>query len=403
MDVTQLFTPEFKRNPYPFYDAIRAEGEVVTLDGLETSVVTSYAGVREALRRPDLRSGMSADFVATGGGEERWRERSPTTWAFSQQALLFRSGADHGRLRRLVSKAFTPRVVSGLRARVEGLVDSLLDEIDDRREMDLISDFAYPLPLVVIAELLGVAVEDREKLRSWSAPIAAILDGATRQTELDRAEPAAAALKDFLSQEIDRHREEPGDDLIDGLLAAVDEGDRLSEEEMVATCMLILIAGHETTTNLLASGMLAMLRQGDAWDELCCEPGLAPSAVDELLRFDGPVQFTSRRTVGRVEFRGHTIEDDQELMLVLGAANRDPAHFEAPNRIDIRRQPNDHLAFGLGSHFCLGSSLARMEASVALFGLATRLPGLELAADPDTLSYRPGFAIRALEKLPLRW
>ncbi len=401
-DLTDLFTPEFHRNPYEIYRAFREQGALLDL-GVGSYVATSHELVREAFRRPDLRAGMGPDYLASGGGDDRWAERSPSTWRFATQAMLFRNGADHTRLRKLVSKAFTPRRVLGLRDRVERLVDELLDGLVERGEMDLVQDFAYPLPLVVIAELLGIPSEDREQLKRWSQPLTMILDGMTREHALEEAEVAARQLDAYLLDQFEAHRQNPGDGLIDGLLAAHDEGDRLSDDELAATCTLILVAGHETTTNLLGNGVLALMQQREAWLQLRAEPDLVPSAVEELLRFDSPVQFTARRTIGELEFGGETIADDQEIVLVLGAANRDPARFDEPDRLILDRGDNDHVAFGLGQHFCLGASLARTEAQAAFAGLARRLPGLELAADPETLGYRPGFAIRALEKLPVRW
>jgi cytochrome P450 len=403
MDVTRLFTPEYQRDPYPFYDEIRDEGPLARIDGMDGWMASHHEVVRTLLRSPDLRSGMSADFERSGGDEERWRERSPTTWSFVMSSMLFRDGADHDRLRRLVSRAFTPRVVRGLRGRVDAFVEKLLDGICEAREMDLVADFAYPLPLTVIAELLGFPHEDLPSLRQWSRPITAILDGMTRPTHLESAEIGASALVGYLLDQFERKRNHPGEDLLDGLLEAHDEGDRLDDEELVSTCMLLLIAGHETTTNLLANGVLALMRNPAQWQRLCTDPGLVPSAVEELLRYDSPVQFTARRTTREITLYGERIDEDQEIVMLLGAANRDPRQFGAPNELVLDREPNDHLAFGLGSHFCVGSSLARMEAQAALRGLARRIPDLELDADPETLGYRPGFAIRALERLPVRW
>jgi cytochrome P450 len=291
-------------------------------------------------------------------------------------------------------------MVERLRPRIEKLVDELLDAACDRDEFDLIADFAFPLPVTVIAELFGVPAEDAGKLKRWSVPLAQILDGMTRSSKLLEAEAAALEMRDYLRVQFARHRAQPGEDLLDGLLAARDQGDRLSEDELFGACMLLLLAGHETTTHLIGNGVLALLRQRSQWERLCRDPGLAPGAVEECLRFDGPVQFTSRRPSQDVEVFGQRIPEEQEVVLVLAAANRDPARFPDPDRLDIGRRDDAHLSFGQGMHFCLGASLARLEATLAFGALARRLPKLELAT--DDVRWRPGFAIRALTALPVR-
>jgi cytochrome P450 len=398
IDVSRLFTPEFHANPYPVYHEIRAEGPLLAIPGFESLLATGYEVVASILRDPRFRSGFPRD--AAQGADAEWAAKSPTTFHTFQRMMLLAHGADHARLRGLVSRAFTPRMVERLRPRIEKLLDELLDAVAARGEIDLLRDFAYPLPVTVIAELFGVPAEDAEALKRWSVPLAQILDSMTRGSKLLEAEEAALAMKDYLQMQFERHRARPGEGLIDGLLAARDQGDRLSEDELFATCMLLLLAGHETTTNLIGNGVLALLRQRREWERLCRDPALAPGAVEECLRYDGPVQFTSRRPVGDVEVLGRTLRDDQEVMLVLAAANRDPARFPDPDRLDIARRDDAHLAFGHGPHFCLGASLARLEATLAFRALARRFPNLDLAT--DELTWRPGFAIRALSALPVR-
>ncbi len=397
VDIARLFTPEFHANPYPVYHEIRAEGPLLEIPGLGGWLATGYEGVASILRDARFRSGFPRD---VSGEDAEWAAKSPTTFHAFQRMMLRADGADHARLRGLVSRAFTPRMVERVHPRVQKLVDELLDGVAGRREIDLLRDFAYPMPVTVIAELFGVPAEDAERLKRWSVPLAQILDGMTRASKLLEAESAALEMQDYLRAQFERHRARPGEGLIDGLLAAHDQGDRLSEDKLLAACMLLLIAGHETTTNLIGNGALALLRQRGEWERLCRDPGLAPGAVEECLRYDGPVQFTSRRPVGDVELLGRTLRDDQEVMLVLAAANRDPARFPDPDRLDITRRDDAHLAFGHGTHFCLGASLARLEATLALRALARRFPKLELAT--DELTWRPGFAIRALVSLPVR-
>ncbi len=398
IDVTRLFTPEFHANPHPFYHEIRAEGRLLTIAGFESWLATGYEEVASILRDARFRSGFPRD--AAQGADAVWAEQSPTTFHTFQRMMLLQSGTDHARLRGLVSRAFTPRMVERLRPRIEKLVDEILDAVAPRGEIDLIRDFAYPLPVTVIAELFGVPAEDAERLKRWSVPLAQILDGMTRNSKLSEAEQAALEMQDYLRAQFENHRAQPGEGLIDGLLAARDQGDRLSEDELLATCMLLLLAGHETTTNLVGNGVLALMRSRSQWDRLCREPELVPGAVEELLRYDGPVQFTSRRPVEDVEVFGRRIPEDQEVVLVLAAANRDPERFPSPDALDVTRTDNAHLAFGHGAHFCLGASLARLESALALRALAQRFPKLELAT--DELRWRPGFAIRALTALPVR-
>jgi cytochrome P450 len=398
IDITRLFTPEFHADPHPLYHELRAEGPLVTIAGFESWLATGYEVVACLLRDGRFRSGFPRD--SAEGPDAEWAQKSPTTFHTFQRMMLLAHGADHARLRGLVSRAFTPRMVERLRPRIQKLVDELLDAASGRDEIDLIRDFAYPLPVTVIAELFGVPTEDAEKLKRWSVPLAQILDGMTRSSKLLEAEEAALEMRDYLRVQFGRHRAQPGEDLLDGLLAARDEGDRLSEDELFGACMLLLLAGHETTTNLIGNGVLALLRQRGQWERLCRDPGLAPGAVEECLRFDGPVQFTSRRPTLDVEVFGQRIPEEQEVVLVLAAANRDPARFPDPDRLDIGRRDDAHLSFGHGMHFCLGASLARLEATLAFGALARRLPKLELAT--DDVRWRPGFAIRALTALPVR-
>jgi cytochrome P450 len=400
VDVSRLFTPEFHANPHPVYHEIRAEGPLLdlALPGFESWIATGYDVVAAVLRDARFRSGFPRD--AERGEDAEWAAKSPTTFRAFQDMMLMAHGADHARLRGLVSRAFTPRTVERLRPRIEKLVDELLDACAGRGEIDLLGDFAYPLPVTVIAELFGIAAEDSERLKRWSVPLAQILDGMTRPGKLLEAEAAALEMQEYLRAQFARHRARPGEGLIDGLLAARDQGDRLSEDELFATCMLLLLAGHETTTNLIGNGVLALLRERREWERLCRDPGLAPGAVEECLRHAGPVQFTSRRPVGDVELLGRRIRDDQEVLLVLAAANRDPGQFPDPDRLDVGRRDPAHLAFGHGAHFCLGASLARLETTLAFDALARRFPGLELATDAP--AWRPGFAIRALVALPVR-
>jgi cytochrome P450 len=370
MDVDRLFTPEFHADPYPFYREMREEGRILEIPGFDSFIATGFEEIESILKDARFKSGFSR---SDNDYDRQWEARSPRTFDFFRRNMLGSNPPDHTRLRGLVSSAFTPRMVERLRPRVEAIVSKLIDEVQPRGAMDVVHDFAYPLPLTVIAELLGIPAEDREQLKRWSQPFTRILDGMTREAHLEEAEAAAHEMSAYFRAQFARHRLRPGDDLIDALLAAHDQGDRLSEDELLATCMLLLVAGHETTTNLMGNGLLALLREHDEWERLRRHPELAPAAVEECLRYDAPVQFTSRRPWEDVEIFGKPVPADMEIVLVLG--------------------------FGQGIHFCLGASLARLEASIAFRALAQRLPDLDLAC--ETVSYRPGFAIRALESLPV--
>jgi hypothetical protein len=396
-DLSRLFSPEFHADPYPFYAEWRAEDRLLDPGSGVSVIATGYEEVRTILCDPRFKSGFSEEEVAGGSA---WEARSPTTFHFFGSSLLGKNPPDHTRLRGLVSRAFTPRVVEGLRPRVEAIVEKLLDAAAERGTIDLVADFAYPLPVTVIAELLGLPAGDAERLKRWSQPLTQILDGATRESKLEEAEAAARELQAYFREQFERHRASPGRDLLDGLLAAHDAEDRLSDPELMAICMLLLVAGHETTTNLIGNGVLALQRRREQWERLRRDPGLAPRAVEECLRYDPPVQFTSRRPAQELEIFGKRIARDREVVLVLGAANRDPARFPDPDRLDVGREDNPHLAFGQGIHFCLGASLARLEAQLALRSLVRRFPDLELAGGEP--ARRAGFAIRALVALPVR-
>jgi len=313
--------------------------------------------------------------------------------------MLFRDPPDHTRLRTLVNKAFTPRRVERLRPRVQALVDELLDAAAPAGRMDLVADLAVPLPIIVIAELLGVPVEDRERLKVWSDHVAMLIDGTLREEHLGVALPSFGELVDYLKHVVEARRKEPQDDLISSLVAAQDADDRLDDFEVLGTCVLILGAGHETTTNLIGNGALALLRDRPAWERLRREPGLVPSAVEELLRYDSPVSVTSRLPKEDVVLHGHRIPKGCEINAVIASANRDAGRFPDADRLVLDRPDNRHLAFGQGAHFCLGAPLARLEGRIALGALARRFPHLALADDDPPL--RPGFVLRGRTALPV--
>jgi len=384
--------PEFVADPYPTYHRLRTE-DPVHHSPLGFWVLTRYDDVVAALRDPRLAKEAIASFVAA-----RFGAPVPAMGL----SMLDRDPPDHTRLRGLVSKAFTPRVVEGLRPRIQQIVDGLLDGAAGRRSMDLIEEFAYPIPVIVICEMLGVPVEDHERFKGWSLDVARGLDlvWLGPDSEVGRRSIAARqALGEYFRGLIAQRRAAPRNDLLSGLIAAEEAGDKLNEIELLATCILLLIAGHETTVNLIGNGTLALLRHRDQLERLRREPGLIATAVEELLRFDGPVQRTARIPSEDVSFGGRTIAKGEMVMPFIGAADRDPAQFPSPDRLDIGRTDNRHIAFGWGIHFCLGAPLARIEGQIAINTLVRRLPKLELATGQP--EYRQSLTLRGLKALPV--
>jgi cytochrome P450 len=391
--------PGFRANPYPIYNRMREETPV--FEGPFGLVLSRYADIAGMLRDPRASSDGRktenfAQFVAAQGlNLEEEMSRG--------QSFLGLDPPDHTRLRGLVSKAFTPKVVEGLRPRIAKFVSDVLDDVSLRGEMDVIEDLAYPLPVQIICEMLGVPPEDHVKFREWSKDAARSLDPDFVLTadELARREQRFSDFQGFFEDLIDKRRADRRDDLISALISVGEDGDRLTHEELISTCVLLLVAGHETTVNLIGNGMLALLRNPAQLQLLRDDPDLAKTATEETLRFDPPVQFTMRIATEDMQFDGKTLRKGQQAILLLGAANRDPAQFRDPERLDIRREDNRHLAFGMGIHFCLGAPLARIEGQIALTEMVKRLPDLELAvAEPP---YKENLVLRGLDALPVRF
>jgi pimeloyl-[acyl-carrier protein] synthase len=387
--------PEFLADPYPTYHRLRAE-DPVHHSPLGFWVLTRYEDVSSVLRDPRFVKEPLAALVAARFGAE-----VPRGVGLS---MLDRDPPDHTRLRSLVSTAFTPRVVEGLRPRIQQIVDDLITRAEAAGGMDVIEEFAYPIPVNVICEMLGVPVADHERFRGWSLDIARGLDSIwlPPDSEIPRRSAASRhAISDYFRGLIAQRRASPRSDLLSALIAAEAAGDKLSEEELVATCILLLIAGHETTVNLIGNGMLALLRHPAELRRLRESPGLITSAVEELLRYDGPVQRTARVASADATIGGRTIAKGDMVMPFIAAADRDPAQFPEPDRLDLSRSDNRHIAFGWGIHFCLGAPLARIEGQIAIDALVRRLPGLELAThEPE---YRQSLTLRGLKTLPVKF
>lgn len=385
----------FNRNPYPVYRQLREAGPVILDEGSQTVGLFGYDDVARALRDPRLKAARSDLFLSWLTPE---RQEAFAALAESQRnMMLFSDPPGHTRLRGLVNKAFTPRVVDAMRERIAAIVDDVLRPLDAHAEFDVIDTIAYPLPVLVILDLLGVPGTDRDRLKRLSDAFAAFIGGSAGDPGVPEAANAGILeLNAYFREAIARKRREPGPDLISGLIAAEEQGTVLSEDEMLATCVIILVAGHETTTNLIGNGLLALLR--DDLARATFLTGNAPRvATDELLRYDSPVQITSRLVSEPMRLRGYDLEPGSFVDIWLGAANRDPAQFSDPERLDLARMDNRHLAFGYGIHFCVGAPLARLEGEIALTALLRRFPALRLEDGP--IDYHGSLVFRALKRL----
>ena len=381
----------FRRDPYPDFARMRAAHPVrrVALpSGLPVWLVTGYAQARELLA--DMR------LVKDVRRFQQLRDiRLPPELNLH---MLNLDPPDHTRLRRLVSKVFTARRVEELRPRVEAIADGLLDAMAGRHAGDLIDLFAFPLPITVICELLGVPVADQDDFRRWSNTV--VSGHATRE----QLPEAVDSLSRYLSALMADKRSSPSEDLLSGLIAVRDSGDRLSEDELISMAFLLLIAGHETTVNLIGNGMFHLLSHPDQLALLRSDPALLPSAVEEFLRYDGPVEIaTTRIPTEDVLVADVTIPAGEPVLVALGAADRDGARFADPDRLDVTRADNQHVAFGHGVHYCLGAPLARMEGQIAIGGLLRRFPEMGLAAPAGELTWRPGLLLRGLAALPVTY
>ena len=397
-----LFDPTFKANPYPTYAELRSEAPAYRAelpDGRGVWLVTRYDDVVAVLKderfAKDWRSAMTPEQLAQ-------IPSIPEVMKPLSENMLDKDPPDHERLRRLVSKAFTPRLIERMRPRVQEIADTLLDAVEDKGGMDLIDDYAFPLPITVIAELLGVPVEDRNRFREWSD---AAVSGDTTQEYVEKILlPHMQAFIDYLRALFEEKRENPKDDLISALVLAEEAGDKLSEDELLAMVFLLLIAGHETTVNLIGNGTLALLQNPDQLQKLKDDPSLIKPAIEELLRYDGPVETSTERFAREDVTIGDTVIPKGEMvMVVIAAADHDPERFPEPDALDIARADNKHLAFGKGIHHCLGAPLARMEGQIALGTLLRRMPDLRPKGSPESLTWRPGMVLRGLKGLPVEF
>ncbi|MFI0035401.1 cytochrome P450 [Streptomyces mutabilis] len=388
--------PDFLADPYPAYAELRDRGRVHYYEPTDQWLVPHHADVSALLR--DRRLGRT--YVHRYTHEDFGRTPPPPEHepfhTLNDHGMLDLEPPDHTRIRRLVSKAFTPRTVERLKPYVRSLADDLVGRLVESGGGDLLTDVAEPLPVAVIAEMLGIPESDRAPLRPWSAEICGMYELNPSEETAARAVRASLEFSEYLRALIAARRKDPGDDLVTGLIAAHDEDDRLTEQEMVSTCALLLNAGHEATVNATVNGWWALFRDPGSLAALRADHSLVPTAVEELMRYDTPLQLFERWVLDEIEIDGTTIPRGAEVAMLFGSANHDPALFSAPDRLDLGRRDNPHISFSAGIHYCIGAPLARIELAASMTALLERAPALRPAAEPER---KPNFVIRGLKGL----
>jgi cytochrome P450 len=395
--LVELLDPSNRADPYPAYRRILEAGPLV-MPQTNLIVFSSFQDCGDVLRHPSSASDRLKSTVA-----QREIAKGATPRPFGQPGFLFLDPPDHTRLRKLAQQAFAPKVVRGLEPGITAMVGELLDGVAAAGSFDVVPDLAHPLPVAVICRMLGVPLEDEPEFSRASALLAQGLDPFVTFTgelpdSFEERMQAGLWMRGYLAELVDERRAAPREDLISALIAAEEDGDQLTSEEIVATCNLLLIAGHETTVNLIANAILAMLRHPRQWTALAEDPGRASAVIEETLRWDPPVQLAGRVAADDMTIGGVDVPRGDTMMILLAAAQRDPAAFDRPDVFDPDREGNRHLAFGHGVHFCLGAPLARLEARIALSAVTARFPDARLAGEP---SYRPNVTLRGLASLPV--
>jgi cytochrome P450 PksS len=393
-----ILSPQFKADPFPFFAKLRLEQPVyrTTLpDKTQVWLLSRYEDVNNLFK--DSRF-VKRRYSAMTPEQLRKQQWMPPMFRPLERTMLDLDPPDHTRLRQLVQNAFTPRLIERMRARVQTLADQLLDKVSIKGEMDVIHDYALPLPMTLITEILGVPTPDHDRFHKWSKAIVSVNQFNSNWRVLPTMWKFVRYIRSFLRM----RRAEPQDDLVSALMKAEEAGNSLSEDELLAMVFLLLVAGHETTVNLIGSGMLELMRHPDQMEKLRREPSLIRIAVEELLRYTAPV-FMSTERYAREDVTIHdvTISRGEMMLGVIGSANRDETVFDSPDTLDITREENRHLSFGHGIHFCLGAPLARLEAQIAINTLLQRMPNLHLKVAPHALRWRPSLILRGLEALPV--
>jgi cytochrome P450 len=385
-------TAEYKANPYAFYEELRRDMPVYkTLlpNGTEVWVVSRYedvlAGLKDSRLIKDISKVRGKSFLETIGiGRMRGKN------------MLRADPPEHGRLRSLANEAFKPKYVRELRGRIQQIADELIDKVQAQGKMEFISEFAFPLPIRVISEMLGVAEKDQDKFRKWSGDL---INSGALSSERPVISPDLLQLVQYVRKVVDDHRKNPRADVVTQLIEAEEKGDRLSDDEVVSTVVLLLVAGHETTVNLIGNGMLALLLNPEQLEKLKRDPALMKPAVEELLRFVNPVQLVNRYAIEKIRIAGQEIPAGAHLVMAVGAADHDPACATSPEQLDLGREDAKHVAFGQGIHYCLGAPLARLEGEIAFATLLNRLPNMRLAVRPESVQWRPAIELRGLAEL----
>lgn len=398
--VQALTDPALRADPYPLYEQMYGLGPILSTAWGEY-FITRHADCFNVLRDARFSSNNShregneniQELIRQLGFED--------LMSLMTRLMLFADPPDHTRLRRLVSKAFTPKAIEEMRPRIAQIVDDILDDADARGELELVEQLAFKLPVTVISEMLGVPMDDHEQLRTWTSAAVAALDPSDNPMALLPAAEALREMRTYFDALAQRRRTDLGDDLLSAMIAAEDEGDRLTHEELIDTMLLLFAAGHETTVNLISGGTLNLLRNPAELERLIADPTLITTAVEELLRFGPPVQATARTTTTDVEVAGESLARGTQLIVMVAVANRDPLVFDDADQLDIGREDNRHLSFGGGIHLCLGAPLARVEGQEAIGRLVRRFPGLKLV--DDQVTWKPTTTIRGPARLDLTW
>lgn len=403
-----LFSPAFKKNPYPLFDMLRTNQPVAqfNLAGNRPAwLISRYDEAEMVLKDQrfvkDARNALTMEELMHffGGNRNNNSDSAPSRPAIFHRQMLNADPPDHTRLRTLINIPFTPRMVEQWRGRIQAITDELLDAVQEKGQMELINDLAFPLPITVITEMLGIPDSDRMKFRAWSN---AVIEASGNPGAFVNIRENIQAFDEYLIQLINEKRTHTGDDLLSKLIQAESAGDKLSEEELISMVFLLLVAGHETTVNLIGNGVLALLQHPDQMALLQQNPLLITSAVEEFLRYQGPLLTATQRWAREdVELAGQQIKRGDYVVVLLASANRDGEEFAQADTLDITRKDNHHLAFGKGIHFCLGAPLARLEGQVAISTLLRRMPNLRLNIDPDNLTWRSGALIMGLSELPV--
>lgn len=386
-----LFTEAFTKNPYPTYAKLREEesiSHVLLPDGQYAWMITRYDDALAALK--DRRFIKDFTKLSDDGNVE-------DASVFSEN-MLFADMPDHKRLRGLVSKAFTPQMIAGMRERIQEITDKLLDETTGKDSINLIDEFAFPLPIIVICEMLGIPAEDRDKFRLWSN---SMIEGSNGEYAQDIQQHMSDFVQ-YLGKRFATVRENPGEDLISKLIISEQQGDQLTEKELYGVVSLLIIAGHETTVNFIGNSMMALLEHPEQLALLQNQPELIKTALEETLRYNDPVEFSTSRWAGEdLEFKGKSIRKGDLVIVILNSANHDPNQFDDPEIFDITRQKSKHLAFGKGIHACLGAPLARLEGEIAITSFFKRYPNAKLNIDKNDLEWRAGMIVRGVKELPV--